>query len=420
MLEAKWYPIATMVFQSVASVIVGAECFLRLVPDIFCDSTGAAFIFPLAKLLGCYVMAYVHYPIISTDMLQAVREQRPSYNNDTRIASNVTVSHLKLVYYQVFALLYTFVGSFASLVMVNSSWTQGHIAKLWQLTPEGVQTIEGDSASSRAAKRARLLLLYPPCDVACAEETDGNGGPEAEAGRQRQRLRHIVSVGQFRPEKDHSLQLRAFKALKALGPRWCDFPKLSAICLRVFQRSLFTRCGNTSPTSLLFLHNDDVEYEHLSVANHSSTYEVYLCVCARPCVCVRVCIGRFSDVRLVLIGSARHSDDERLVEALRAEARALGVDACVDWAINAPYEDLQRHLRSASVGLHTMWNEHFGISVVDMMAAGLLVVAHRSGGPLMDIVTPLQGLPTGGPCPFCASWVDWLLCCCAFGERTRP
>jgi alpha-1,2-mannosyltransferase len=44
-------------------------------------------------------------------------------------------------------------------------------------------------------------------------------------------------------------------------------------------------------------------------------------------------------------------------------------------------------LSRAAVGLHTMWNEHFGISIVEMMAAGLVVVAHKSGGPLMDIVT---------------------------------
>jgi len=34
-----------------------------------------------------------------------------------------------------------------------------------------------------------------------------------------------------------------------------------------------------------------------------------------------------------------------------------------------------------------MWNEHFGISIVEMMAAGLVVVAHKSGGPLMDIIS---------------------------------
>ena len=40
------------------------------------------------------------------------------------------------------------------------------------------------------------------------------------------------------------------------------------------------------------------------------------------------------------------------------------------------------------IGLHTMWCEHFGISVVEMMAAGLVMIAHDSGGPRMDIVNP--------------------------------
>lgn len=35
-----------------------------------------------------------------------------------------------------------------------------------------------------------------------------------------------------------------------------------------------------------------------------------------------------------------------------------------------------------------MWNEHFGICVVEYMAAGLIVVAHDSAGPKSDIVVP--------------------------------
>uniref|UniRef100_A0A7S4EZ33 Glycosyl transferase family 1 domain-containing protein n=2 Tax=Chrysotila carterae TaxID=13221 RepID=A0A7S4EZ33_CHRCT len=41
---------------------------------------------------------------------------------------------------------------------------------------------------------------------------------------------------------------------------------------------------------------------------------------------------------------------------------------------------------SAAVGLHTMWNEHFGIGVVEMMAAGVPSIAHASGGPALDII----------------------------------
>ena len=33
-----------------------------------------------------------------------------------------------------------------------------------------------------------------------------------------------------------------------------------------------------------------------------------------------------------------------------------------------------------------MWNEHFGIGVVEMMAAGMVTVAHDSGGPKADII----------------------------------
>ena len=42
-----------------------------------------------------------------------------------------------------------------------------------------------------------------------------------------------------------------------------------------------------------------------------------------------------------------------------------------------------------------MWNEHFGIGVVEMMAGGVLTIAHNSGGPRSDIVVRHGGVPTG-------------------------
>lgn len=38
------------------------------------------------------------------------------------------------------------------------------------------------------------------------------------------------------------------------------------------------------------------------------------------------------------------------------------------------------------IGLHTMEYEHFGISLVEMLTAGLIVVAHDSAGPKYDIL----------------------------------
>jgi len=56
-----------MILQCLASVLVGLECLLRYTPDVYIDTTGAAFSYPAATFLaGCQVIAYVHYPIIST------------------------------------------------------------------------------------------------------------------------------------------------------------------------------------------------------------------------------------------------------------------------------------------------------------------------------------------------------------------
>ena len=38
-----------------------------------------------------------------------------------------------------------------------------------------------------------------------------------------------------------------------------------------------------------------------------------------------------------------------------------------------------------------MYAEHFGIGNVEGLAAGLIPVVHRSGGPWLDIVVPFEG-----------------------------
>lgn len=56
-----------MICQSLGSVIVGLECVWRKHPDIFIDTMGAAFMYPLIRMLySAKVVAYVHYPIISS------------------------------------------------------------------------------------------------------------------------------------------------------------------------------------------------------------------------------------------------------------------------------------------------------------------------------------------------------------------
>lgn len=94
----------------------------------------------------------------------------------------------------------------------------------------------------------------------------------------------------------------------------------------------------------------------------------------------------------------RDAGDEGRLAALRALAASpeLGLPAgCVDFRANIPLADLRAALGAATAGLHSMWNEHFGIGVVEMMAAGVLTIAHDSGGPRCDIVRPFHGAATG-------------------------
>lgn len=76
----------------------------------------------------------------------------------------------------------------ADVVMVNSSWTAGHVQQLWW-------------------RWRAPCLVFPPCDTSDLQRLPLD-----------RRLKHLflVSVAQFRPEKNHRLQLEAY----ALARQW--------------------------------------------------------------------------------------------------------------------------------------------------------------------------------------------------------
>ncbi|OBZ88853.1 GDP-Man:Man(3)GlcNAc(2)-PP-Dol alpha-1,2-mannosyltransferase [Choanephora cucurbitarum] len=293
LVEDSRYPRFTLILQSLASIVVGYEAISKLVPDIFFDTMGYAFTYPLVHYFtNAKIATYTHYPIISSDMVNRVYERREAHNNDAKLASNPVWSTGKLIYYRLFAKIYGFCGSFAQTVIVNSTWTKGHIDQLWH---------------------TKAAIVYPPCDTERMSQLPLHG-----------RKPMIVSVAQFRPEKDHSLQLKSLARLFATYPEW------------------------------------------------------------KP-----------RGVELVLIGSCRNDGDAQRIDKLRQEANELKIQDHVRFEINAPYDLLVSTLGMAKIGIHTMWNEHFGIGVVEYMAAGLIPVAHKSGGPKLDIVTEYDGRPTG-------------------------
>ena len=196
-LHEEWDGIApkgrvSMIAESGNTMRLAWAALHKLTPDIYIDTTGAAFTFLVAKVLaGCKVGAYVHYPTISTDMLRLVWERRPSYNHDADISSSSLKTYAKSLYYIFFAVAYGLVGSLADLVMVNSTWTHDHIRRLWRL----------------AAMTGKIHIVYPPCATSSLVDL-----PLEE------REKIVLSIGQFRPEKDHSLQLRSFARLLSSYP----------------------------------------------------------------------------------------------------------------------------------------------------------------------------------------------------------
>ncbi|XP_004433745.1 PREDICTED: GDP-Man:Man(3)GlcNAc(2)-PP-Dol alpha-1,2-mannosyltransferase [Ceratotherium simum simum] len=299
LVEDSLYPHFTLLGQSLGSILLGWEALMQCVPDVYIDSMGYAFTLPLFKYLGgCRVGSYVHYPTISTDMLSVVKNQNVGFNNAAFITRNPFLSKVKLIYYYLFAFMYGLVGSCSDVVMVNSSWTLDHILSLWKV---------GNCTS----------IVYPPCDVQTFLDI-----PLHEKKMTPGHL--LVSVGQFRPEKNHPLQIRAFAKL---------------------------------------LNKKEAE--------------------------------SLPSLKLVLIGGCRNQDDELRVNQLRRLSEDLGVQEDVEFKINIPFDELKNYLSEATIGLHTMWNEHFGIGVVECMAAGTIILAHKSGGPKLDIVIPHEGELTG-------------------------
>jgi alpha-1,2-mannosyltransferase len=306
------YPYMTLLGQSLGSLVVAYDAFNLLVPDVFIDTMGYAFTLAFCKMLFPSVPtgAYVHYPTISTDMLQSL-DDSTGLKGVNAGAGKGFKGQVKRKYWLAFARLYGWVGGHVDVVMCNSSWTSAHIRAIW-----------GPARTRRTFKDP--AVIFPPTAVSEIESTITVDG---ESERSREPI--ILYIAQFRPEKNHPLVLRSFA------------------------RFLNERKKNPASAAL-----------------------------PQP--------------KLVLIGSVRHaSPDETHIYNLRLLAHELRIRDHTTFICDASWPTILSHLRSASVGVNAMWNEHFGICVVEYQAAGLISVVHDSGGPREDIVIDLGDGATG-------------------------
>lgn len=82
--------------QSLGSVVLAYEAMARLVPDLYIDTMGYAFSFPVVAWLACVpVGGYVHYPTISSSMLQRVSGRQSGHTNSSSVSSSSVLSSVK-------------------------------------------------------------------------------------------------------------------------------------------------------------------------------------------------------------------------------------------------------------------------------------------------------------------------------------
>ncbi|ONM01625.1 GDP-Man:Man(3)GlcNAc(2)-PP-Dol alpha-12-mannosyltransferase [Zea mays] len=93
-IEASTYPHFTMIGQSLGSVYLAWEALTKFTPQFYFDTSGYAFAYPLARLFGCKVICYTHYPTISSDMVERVKHRSSMYNNNSLIAGRDLVQFL--------------------------------------------------------------------------------------------------------------------------------------------------------------------------------------------------------------------------------------------------------------------------------------------------------------------------------------
>lgn len=93
-----------------------------------------------------------------------------------------------------------------------------------------------------------------------------------------------------------------------------------------------------------------------------------------------------SNAKFLIIGATRGEDDEKLLQELKQMTIDMQIDNSITFFVNQPRDAILAVFAQTKVAIHTMKEEHFGISIVEMMSAGLVTIAHASGGPLHDII----------------------------------
>lgn len=288
LVDSVTWPYLTLLGQALGSIILTIEAILKCPPDIWCDTMGYPFGYPfVAHLLRIPIITYTHYPIISNDMLNKLK---------LSTHMNPGKKFIKLLYWKTFMWSYKHIGSYISIALTNSTWTNNHIKKIWSQTS--------------------TKIIYPPCSTEKLairdNENDDSRGSRGNFG---------IVIAQFRPEKRHDLIIESYAQY----------------------------------------YNSRIDYSD----SHMET----------------------PILTLIFIGSTRSQSDKDYVHSLKKLCRDYKIpDDNIEFLLDVPYDEIKKQLYRATYGINAMWNEHFGIAVVEYIASGLIPLVHASAGPYLDIV----------------------------------
>ncbi|KAK7720173.1 asparagine-linked glycosylation protein [Botryosphaeria dothidea] len=333
-LSSTW-PHFTLLGQSLGSLILAHDAFNLLVPDIFVDTMGYAFALALSKFYFPLVPtgAYVHYPTISTDMLGSLEASSEEKEGQTRGVNAGTGHGLK--------------GK-----LKKSYWIL--FAKLYSYIGSFIDVVMTNSTWTQ--DHIQRLWGPRPKRVQCFDSLVLSFGLSRQ-GLPTDHESYPIEVV-FPPVAVEELaeQIEVSEATEAeRGPYLLYIAQFRPEKNHQLILHAFAKLINSWPK------NSEEKQ--------------------KP--------------KLVLIGSVRNPEDATRVYNLRLLAHELRVKESVEFICDATWPQILSWLRRASIGVNGMWNEHFGIGVVEYQAAGLISVVNDSGGPKLDIVVEIDGKPTG-------------------------
>lgn len=300
LLTKKW-PVFQHMGEFLSGILMGAEAAFMATgsyKDEIWDTQGLAATTCIYTLMTSLCMrpiyAYIHWSWVNSDNITEWNQLRMS----RRSLYNLLITQI----YRVLGSLY------ALPICVNSTFTEERMKVAWRLhAPDS------------------MVKILPPVDRDLAVYASH---PKEEV---------ILSIAQFRPEKNQVQQVRAFARLLHK--------------YNISPSTRFCMCGSLSRP----------EDRNLSLM----LFEL-----AKEC-CGSKCSVTYKDYE---------TGEERATSNANQNVPSMQI------LVNVPEKELTRLRSIAKVGLHTMKDEHFGIAVVDLLLAGAVVITHRSGGPLLDIL----------------------------------